>query len=165
MKAEVRPEPQPGARPSPDAQENNARGFSDANTLLVALIVVLAIAVGAVGAYLVFGGKNDFADREEKRELYEEYECEKARQLDEGIVASSAAIDVLADSNASPSEKETALGVQLDLRGLLESDVPLTPTPHTSRCEGWVWETRMKYLDPQKFKDFTYQDAKAAGLT
>lgn len=163
MKAEVQPEPQP----EHNIQESNTRVSNNTNALLVALIIVLAIAVGAVGAYIVFSGKDDFADREEKRELYEEYECAKASQLDERLVASAAAIDVLADSNASPSEKETALDVQLDLRGLLllGSDVPLTPTPHTSRCEGWVWETHMKYLDPQKFKDFTYQDAKAAGLT
>ena len=159
MKAEVQPEPQP--------EHNKTHVYKKTKSLLVALIIVLAIAVGAVGAYIVFSGKDDFADREEKRELYEEYECAKASQLDERLVASAAAIDVLADSNASPSEKETALDVQLDLRGLLllGSDVPLTPTPHTSRCEGWVWETHMKYLDPQKFKDFTYQDAKAAGLT
>lgn len=161
MKAEVRPEPQP----EHNMQESNARVSNNTNALLVALIIVLAIAVGAVGAYIVFSGKDDFADREEKRELYEEYECAKASQLDEGFIASAAAVKVLADSNASPSEKKTALDVQLDLRGLLDSDVPLTPTPHTSRCEGWVWETHMKYLDPQKFKDFTYQDAKAAGLT
>jgi len=156
MKAEVRPEH------DPHGSENHK---SDrANALLIAAIVALATAVGAVGAYLVFGGKDDFADREEKRELYEEYECAKASQLDERFIASAAAVDVLADSNASPSEKKTALDVQLDLRGLLDSGVPLTPTPHTSRCEGWVWETHMKYLDPQKFKDFTYQDAEDEDL-
>lgn len=160
MKAEVQPEPQP----EHNTQESNTRVSNNTNALLVALIIVLAIAVGAVGAYIVFSGKDDFADREEKRELYEEYECAKASQISEGLVASAAAIDVLADSNSSPGEKKIALDVQLDLRGLLDSDVPLTPTPHTSRCEGWVWETHMKYLDPQKFKDFTYQDAKDEGL-
>ena len=115
-------------------------------------------------------GEQDFKDEAQKEQIYEAYVCNQTLEANESrksTYASEAATFVLADENASPSDKKTALEVKMAGMGYKAgySGPPLTTSPDGESCYGWVWE---KYFESRResdeYQDFAWQDAEDAGV-
>lgn len=131
----------------------------------------IALAIGAIAPLTLVGcGAPDFQDEAQKEQIYEAYVCRETLQASESrksTYASEAATHVLADEQASQTDKKTALEVSMAGMGHKEgySGPPLTTSPDGESCYGWVWE---KYFESRRQGDeydtFTWQDAEDAGV-
>ena len=112
----------------------------------------------------------DFEDEAQKQELFDAYICDQTLQASESLqksYATQAAIDVLADENASTQERKIALSMSMASmgHGAGYDGPPLTTTPDGKSCYGWVWD---HYIEKQRaseeYDTFTWKQAEEAGV-
>lgn len=124
-----------------------------------------------------------FRDLDHEVESFIRYICKRdghQQTIEPAVQASSVAVEVLADENASPEDKQIAIDITTRPDGyeqdvaraeaagepVPEDSVPRTLTPEGSgSCSGWVWEQHLTYTFDDEFEDFTYETAKEAGIT
>lgn len=112
--------------------------------------------------------QTEWASSDEKLTVFMEHVCQRDGH-DSTILpetqASSAAIHVLADENATQEDRKIALEVSLYSMGnAQEAPVPLSLTPGgPGTCEGWVWEKHLDRVYDREYADFTYAEAREVG--
>lgn len=135
------------------------------------------ISIAAVSLLLAGCSSEEFETEAEKRTAFADYVC--ARDVNSEVALwSGVTTEVLSDPASSPEEKAKALQVMTVDHSVIDGEweyYKQDPTfePMTSyridpesdgNCYGWVWEKHLEIVQTREYAEFTYSDARDAGV-